>query len=79
MAKPETLLSLILASGQEPPPIQKQESLASLKHLYVVEADFQISDKYASSFSDMIAETRAKYGIDFILLEKGMRIKPFNE
>ena len=47
--------------------------------LYVIEADFEIQPDTYESLQAMLGEIREKYGLDFMLLEPGFRLKRFDD
>ena len=47
--------------------------------LYVIEADFEISPDEYDSLQAMLGEVREKYGLDFMILEPGFKLKRFDD
>ena len=47
--------------------------------LYVIEADFEIHPDTYDSLQTMLGEIREKYGLDFMILEPGFRLKRFDD
>ena len=46
--------------------------------LYVIEADFEIHPDTYDSMQVMLGEIREKYGLDFMILEPGFKLKRFD-
>ncbi len=68
---PETLMSLIRDHRA------KQRPRTS--SIYLVHVDFKVSSEYRADFAANLAEIRAKYGLDFLILEPGVTIKRFDD
>ena len=68
---PKSLLTL----AQEPRP---KSALPTAK-LYVVETDFEISPDSYNNLQAMLDVVREKYGLDFLILEPGFKLKRFDD
>jgi hypothetical protein len=64
-----------MALAKEPRPKSK---LPTAK-LYVIETDFEVSPESYSSLQAMLDEVREKYGLDFLILEPGFKLKRFDD
>ena len=47
--------------------------------LYVIEIDFEISPDSYNNLQAMLDEIREKYGLDFLILEPGFKLKRFDD
>jgi hypothetical protein len=70
-AGPQSLFDL----AQEPRP----RSILPTSKLYVIEADFEIHPDTYNSLQTMLGEMREKYGLDFMVLEPGFKLKRFDD
>jgi len=70
-AAPKSLFDL----AREPRPKSKLPT----SKLYVIEADFEISSEEYDSLETMLGEIREKYGLDFMILEPGFKLKRFDD
>lgn len=52
---------------------------ASVTGLYVVDVGGQVSQEQAEALDRMFGPLRKKYGIDFIVLEPGIRLRRFDD
>ena len=68
---PKSLFDL----AREPRP---QSKLPTSK-LYVIEADFEITPEAYDGLQAMLGEIREKYGLDFMILEPGFKLKRFDD
>ena len=68
---PKSLFDL----AREPRPKSKLPT----SKLYVIEADFEISPDEYDSLQAMLGEIREKYGLDFMILEPGFKLKRFDD
>ena len=65
---PETLMSLA-----------RSRRMPSTSRLYIVQVDFAVSEKAYENLEGQLDEMRAKYGLDFLVLEPGIRLTRFDE
>ena len=65
---PETLMGLA-----------RNRRMPSTSKLYIVEVDFAISDDAYDKIQAHLDELRQKYGLDFLLLEPGFKLKRFDD
>jgi hypothetical protein len=68
---PKSLFDL----AKEPRP----KSVLPTSRLYVVEADFQIHPDTYDNLQAMLDVLRDKYGLDFLILEPGFKLKRFDD
>ena len=68
---PKSLMTL----AKEPRPKSK---LPTAK-LYVIETDFEVSPDSYNNLQAMLDEVREKYGLDFLILEPGFKLKRFDD
>jgi hypothetical protein len=47
--------------------------------LYVIETDFEVSPDAYNNLQAMLDEVREKYGLDFLILEPGFKLKRFDD
>ena len=64
-----------MALAKEPRPKSK---LPTAK-LYVIETDFEVSPDSYTNLQAMLDEVREKYGLDFLILEPGFKLKRFDD
>ena len=64
-----------MALAKEPRPKSKLPTA----RLYVIETDFEVSPDSYSSLQAMLDEVREKYGLDFLILEPGFKLKRFDD
>jgi hypothetical protein len=57
----------------------RPRSILSTSKLYVIEADFEIHPDTYDSLQTMLGEIREKYGLDFMVLEPGFKLKRFDD
>ena len=65
---PETLMSLA-----------RRRRMPSTSRLYIVETDFAVSEDAYEKIQAHLDELRQKYGLDFLLLEPGFKLKRFDD
>ena len=70
-AVPKSLFAL----AREPRPKSKLPT----SKLYVIEADFEISPDSYDALQAHLDLLRAKYGLDFMILEPGFKLKRFDD
>jgi len=68
---PKSLLEL----AKEPRP---QSTLPTSK-LYVIETDFEVSPDAYNNLQAMLDEVREKFGLEFMILEPGFKLKRFDD
>ena len=68
---PKSLFDL----AREPRPQSKRPT----SKLYVIEADFEITPEAYDGLQAMLEEIRQKYGLDFMILEPGFKLKRFDD
>ncbi|MGD1073903.1 MAG: hypothetical protein ABSB15_27645 [Bryobacteraceae bacterium] len=68
---PKSLFDL----AREPRPKSKLPT----SKLYVIEADFEVQPDTYDSLQTMLGEIREKYGLDFMILEPGFKLKRFDD
>lgn len=71
LGKPQSLNDLAAAS--------KSATVSSTEKLYVLQVDFPVSEEIAKGISASLSPLREKYGVDFMVLEPGMRLKRFDD
>ena len=47
--------------------------------LYIVETDFEVSPESYTNLQTMLDEVRDKFGLDFLILEPGFKLKRFDD
>jgi hypothetical protein len=47
--------------------------------LYIIQTDFEISPDSYNNLQAMLDEVREKYGLDFLILEPGFKLKRFDD
>ena len=68
---PKSLFTLV----KEPRP----KSRLPISRLYVVQVDFEVLPHTLESLETQLAAIREKYGLDFMILEPGIKLKRFDE
>ena len=68
---PKSLLTL----ANEP----RRRGKVKTSGLYVVEADFAVSPDTYNNLQAMLDTLREKYGLDFLILEPGFKLKRFDD
>ena len=58
---------------------QRPKSKLPTSKLYVIEADFEITPEAYDGLQSMLGEIREKYGLDFMILEPGFKLKRFDD
>jgi len=61
--------------AKEPRP----KSRPPISKLYVVQVDFEVLPHTLESLETQLAAIREKYGLDFMILEPGIKLKRFDE
>jgi hypothetical protein len=57
----------------------RSKSKLPTSNLYVVETDFAVSPDTYNNLQAMLDEIREKYGLDFMILEPGFKLKRFDD
>ena len=57
----------------------RPKSVLPTSKLYVIEADFEIHPDTYDSLQAMLGEIREKYGLDFMILEPGIKLKRLDD
>jgi hypothetical protein len=57
----------------------RPKSMLPTAKLYVVETDFEISPDSYNNLQAMLDVVREKYGLDFLMLEPGFKLKRFDD
>ena len=70
-SNPKSLFTL----AKEPRP---RSTLATSK-LYVIEVDFEVLPHTLESLETQLGAIREKYGLDFMILEPGIKLKRFDD
>lgn len=70
-ALPQSLAHLLLRPRG---PVSKRTA-----GLYILEVDFKVTKEVAEGIDKALTPVREKYGVDFIVLEPGMRLRRFND
>lgn len=47
--------------------------------LYIIQTDFEVSPESYTNLQTMLDEVREKYGLDFLILEPGFKLKRFDD
>lgn len=68
---PKSLLAL--ARGPRP------KSTLPTSKLYVIETDFEVSPDAYNNMQAMLDEVREKFGLEFMILEPGFKLKRFDD
>ena len=68
---PKSLLEL----AREPRP----KSILPTSKLYVIETDFEVSPDAYNNMQAMLDEVREKFGLEFMILEPGFKLKRFDD
>jgi hypothetical protein len=64
-----------MALAKEP----RTRSKLKTSGLYIVETDFEVSPESYTNLQAMLDEVREKYGLDFLILEPGFKLKRFDD
>jgi hypothetical protein len=57
----------------------RAKSVLPTSKLYVVEVDFEVSSDALDSLQSQLTTIREKYGLDFMILEPGFKLKRFDD
>jgi len=68
---PKSLLEL----ARDPRP----KSILPTSKLYVIETDFEVSPDAYNNMQAMLDEVREKFGLEFMILEPGFKLKRFDD
>ena len=64
-----------MALAKEP----RTRSKLKTSGLYIVETDFEVSPESYTNLQAMLDEVREKYGLDFLILDPGFKLKRFDD
>jgi hypothetical protein len=64
-----------MALAKEP----RTRSKLKTSGLYIIETDFEVSPESYTNLQAMLDEVREKYGLDFLILEPGFKLKRFDD
>jgi hypothetical protein len=64
-----------MALAKEP----RTRSKLKTSGLYIIETDFEVSPESYTNLQAMLDEVRDKYGLDFLILEPGFKLKRFDD
>jgi hypothetical protein len=64
-----------MALAKEP----RTRSKLKTSGLYIIETDFEVSPESYTNLQTMLDEVREKYGLDFLILEPGFKLKRFDD
>ena len=64
-----------MALAKEPRTRSKLKTSA----LYIIEVDFEVSPDSYNNLQAMLDDVRTKYGLDFLILEPGFKLKRFDD
>jgi hypothetical protein len=59
--------------------LMRQPRPAPTSKLYVLRTDFQVNKEKAADIDSALEPIRKKYGLDFILLEPGIKLSRFED
>lgn len=59
-------------------PVQHRHK-GKIQNLYVVRTDFELKPEMRRLFSESLQPLRDRYGLDFIVLEPGIKLQRFDE
>ena len=59
--------------------LARERRKPSTSRLYIVETDFAVSEDAYEKIQTHLDELRGKYGLDFLLLEPGFKLKRFDD
>jgi hypothetical protein len=65
----------LFEQAKEPQP----KSILPTSKLYVVEVDFEVGSDALDSLQAQLSAMREKYGLDFMILEPGFKLKRFDD
>jgi hypothetical protein len=57
----------------------RRKKPARLDSLYLLEIDHEISEEYEQQLSANLDRIREKFGIDFLVIERGLKLKRFTD
>jgi hypothetical protein len=64
-----------MALANEP----RTRSKLKTSSLYIIQTDFEVTPESYTNLQTMLDEVRDKYGIDFLILEPGFKLKRFDD
>ena len=64
-----------MALAKEP----RTRSKLKTSSLYIIQTDFEVSPESYTNLQAMLDEVREKYGLDFLILEPGFKVKRFDD
>jgi hypothetical protein len=64
-----------MALAKEP----RTRSKLKTSGLYIIQTDFEVSPESYTNLQAMLDEVREKYGLDFLILEPGFKLKRFDD
>jgi hypothetical protein len=70
-AGPKSLMAL----ANEP----RSRSKLKTSSLYIIQTDFEVTPESYTNLQTMLDEVRDKYGLDFLILEPGFKLKRFDD
>ena len=68
-------LSISMPEGAAPP----APALPSVSRLYILHVDFPVSSEARQKIEENLDKLRERYGIDFFLLEPGIKLSRFDD
>jgi len=60
-------------------PKRVRDPKSPIKNLYVIKVDFPVTKQRMAEIDDMLDPIRKKYGLDFLLLEPGIKFVKFDD
>ena len=64
-----------MALANEP----RTRSKLKTSSLYIIQTDFEVTPESCTNLQTMLDEVRDKYGLDFLILEPGFKLKRFDD
>ena len=64
-----------MALANEP----RSRSKLKTSSLYIIQTDFEVTPESYTNLQTMLDEVRDKYGLDFLILEPGFKLKRFDD
>jgi len=64
-----------MALANEP----RTRSKLKTSSLYIIQTDFEVTPESYTNLQTMLDEVRDKYGLDFLILEPGFKLKRFDD
>lgn len=64
-----------MALAKEP----RTRSKLRTSSLYIIQTDFEVTPDSYANLQAMLNEVREKYGLDFLILEPGFKVKRFDD